>query len=61
MDGYSTYLEALYELQEDFAVHEIYMLWYRKYVMVASPEESSVRFSELFECVQVSGLCQLAN
>ena len=38
MDGYSTYLEALYELQEDLAVHEIYMLWYRKYVMVASPK-----------------------
>ena len=53
LDGYITYMELFYELQEVFHVHQIYEQWYRKYVMVASPEESSTRFSELFECVQV--------
>ena len=56
LDGYSSYMEAFRQLEDNLKVNEIYMQWYRLHLEAGKEEEtdSSMRnFADFFECVQV--------
>lgn len=53
LDGYCTYQEMFRELEDDFELHQIYQQWHKKYIQIERPMETSIVFSNLFECVQV--------
>lgn len=53
LDGYCSFQNLFKELEGEFGLHQIYQKWYLKYIKVEEPLESSIVFSQLFQCVQV--------
>ena len=53
LDGYLSFQKLFKELHNEFGLHEIYRKWHNKYIQIEEPLESTVVFSQLFECVQV--------
>jgi hypothetical protein len=53
LNGYCTCQEMFRESEDDFELHQIYQQWHKKYIQVERPMETSIVFSNLFECEQV--------
>ena len=54
LDGYSSYMEAFRQLEDNLKVNEIYMQWYRLHLEAGKEEEtdsSRRNFADFFECV----------